>query len=218
MPVDRLPGGTRGARTPPKRLLAVLMPIMEWFHRRSGDRFRGSDLLYLTTVGARTGERRTNPVARFDDGKGGWLVVASFGGAARHPGWYHNIAAHPDRVRVEVRGVTHRVEAEQLEGPAYEAAWAHITARSPSFLDYLDKTDRRLPVLRLTPTDQWVSGQTPSQVRSSVHSRREPTRPAARAAGDASGPLTCSTWGGRSVASGAPEASGTSAGCQPVGV
>jgi hypothetical protein len=53
------------------------MPIMEWFHRRSGDRFRGSDLLYLTTVGARTGERRTNPVARFDDGRGGWLVVAS---------------------------------------------------------------------------------------------------------------------------------------------
>ena len=186
MPVDRLPGGTRGARTPPKRLLAVLMPIMEWFHRRSGDRFRGSDLLYLTTVGARTGERRTNPVARFDDGKGGWLVVASFGGAARHPGWYHNIAAHPDGVRVEVRGVTHRVEAEQLEGPAYEAAWAHITARSPSFLDYLDKTDRRLPVLRLTPTDQRGCRvrKSPIQVRSSVHSRREPTRPAARAAGD----------------------------------
>ena len=111
----------------------------------------GMDLLYLTTVGARTGERRTNPVARFDDGTGGWLVVASFGGAARHPGWYHNIAAHPDRVHVEVRGVTHRVEAEQLDGPAYEAAWAHITAQSPSFLDYLDKTDRRLPVLRLVP-------------------------------------------------------------------
>jgi deazaflavin-dependent oxidoreductase (nitroreductase family) len=151
MPVDRLPGGTRGARTPPRRLLAVLLPIMEWFHRHSGDRFRGSDLLYLTTVGARTGEQRTHPVARFDDGQGGWLVVASFGGAARHPGWYHNIAAHPDRVRVEVRGVTHRVEVEQLEGSAYDAAWAHITERSPSFLDYVDKTDRRLPVLRLTP-------------------------------------------------------------------
>src|SRR3712207_1439376 len=79
MPVDRLPGGTRGARTPPRRLVAVLMPIMEWFHRRSGDRFRGSDLLYLTTVGARTGELRTNPVARFDHGSGGWLGDASFG-------------------------------------------------------------------------------------------------------------------------------------------
>lgn len=151
MPVDRLPGGTRGARTPPKRLLAVLMPVMKWVHRRSGDRFRGSDLLYLTTVGAKSGERRTNPVARFDDGKGGWLVVASFGGAARHPGWYHNIAAHPDRVEVEVRGVTRRVDVEQLEGPVYDAAWAHVTERSPSFRDYVKKTDRRLPVLRLTP-------------------------------------------------------------------
>ena len=159
MAVHRLPGGTRGARTPPRRLLAVLMPIMEWVHRRTGDRFRGSDLLYLTTVGAKTGERRTNPVARFDDGTGGWLVVASFGGAARHPGWYHNIAAHPDRVQVEVRGVTHRVTVEQLEGPAYDTAWAHITARSPSFLEYVDKTDRRLPVLRLTPVDADAAGR-----------------------------------------------------------
>ena len=151
MPIEKLPGGTRGARMPPKALLRLLMPTMERFHRRRGDRFRGGDLAYLTTIGAKTGRRRTNPVARFDHPSGGWLVVASFGGAARHPGWYHNIAAHPDQVWVEVRGVTHRVEAEQLEGPAYEAAWAHVTARSPSFLDYLDKTDRRLPVLRLVP-------------------------------------------------------------------
>ncbi len=78
-------------------------------------------------------------------------MVASFGGAARHPAWYHNIVAHPDRVQVEVRGVTHRVAVEQLEGPAYDAAWAHVTARSPCFLDYVKRTDRRLPVLRLTP-------------------------------------------------------------------
>jgi deazaflavin-dependent oxidoreductase (nitroreductase family) len=152
MTVRKLPGGTRGARTPPKRLVKALMPIMKWIHRRTGDRFRGSDLLYLTTIGARTGQRRTNPVARFDDdGDGGWLVVASFGGAARHPGWYHNIAAHPDQVWAEVRGVRYRVDAEQLGGPERERAWADITARSPSFLEYLDKTDRQLPVLRLTP-------------------------------------------------------------------
>jgi deazaflavin-dependent oxidoreductase (nitroreductase family) len=151
MPIARLPGGTRGARTPAKPLLAILMPIMRWVHRRSGDRFRGSDLLYLTTIGARTGRRRTNPVARFDDGTGGWLVVASFGGAARHPAWYHNIAAHPGQVWAEVRGVVRRVDAEQLAGPAYDAAWARLTARSPSFAGYQDKTDRRIPVLRLTP-------------------------------------------------------------------
>ena len=164
MPVDRLPGGTRGARTPPRRLLAVLLPIMKGFTGAAAT-VPGSDLLYLTTVGARTGERRTHPVARFDDGRGGWLVVASFGGAARHPGWYHNIAAHPScRGVLEVRGVTHRVEVEQLEGLAYDAAWAHITERSPSFLDYVDKTDRRLPVLRLTP----VAGHV-YRTRRSVH-------------------------------------------------
>ena len=154
MSIDKLPSGTRGASTPPRPLMKVLMPIMQWVHRRTGDRFRGSDLVYLTTIGARSGERRVNPVARFDDGNGGWLVVASFGGAARHPGWYHNIVAHPDQVSAEVRGVTRRVQAEQLDGPAYDAAWAFITSRAPSFLDYVAKTDRRLPVLRLTPVPE----------------------------------------------------------------
>ncbi len=152
MPIHKLPGGTRGARTPPTWLLnSVLMPIMKRIHRRTGDRFRGTELLYLTTIGARTGQRRTNPVSRFDEAGGGMLVVASFGGAARHPGWYHNIAAHPDQVWAEVRGRTHRVDVEQLEGEDHEKAWAQITARSPSFTEYLAKTDRRLPVLRLTP-------------------------------------------------------------------
>jgi deazaflavin-dependent oxidoreductase (nitroreductase family) len=153
MPIQRLPGGTRGARTPPPLLLTkVLMPIMKRIHRRTGDRFRGSDLLYLTTIGARSGRRRVNPVARFDDGKGGWLVVASFGGAARHPGWYHNIAAHPVQVWAEVSGTTYRVDTEQLDGTAHDDAWAQITAQSPSFLEYADKTDRHIPVLRLTPS------------------------------------------------------------------
>jgi deazaflavin-dependent oxidoreductase (nitroreductase family) len=129
------------------------MPIMERLHRRAGDRFRGGDLLYLTTVGARTGQRRTNPVARFDDGRGGWLVVASFGGAAQHPGWYHNIAAHPDQVWAEVAGVTHHVETEQPAGAEHDAAWKAITAEQPGFAGYRDRTDRRIPVLRLTPVD-----------------------------------------------------------------
>jgi deazaflavin-dependent oxidoreductase (nitroreductase family) len=158
MPIDRLPGGTRGAKMPPRPLLAILMPVMQWIHRRQGDRFQGGDLLYLTTIGARSGERRVNPLARFDDGDGGWLVVASFGGAAKHPGWYHNVAAHPDRVWAEVGGVTRRVEAEQLTGQAYDTAWAHITSRAKNFAGYREKTDRVIPVLRLTPTAEGAPG------------------------------------------------------------
>jgi deazaflavin-dependent oxidoreductase (nitroreductase family) len=151
MPIERLPSGTRGARVPPRLVMRFLMPLMQRIHRRTGDRFRGNDLLYLTTVGARTGEKRTTPVGRIDDGAGGWYVVASFGGAARHPGWYHNIVAHPDQVWAEVSGTSHRVEVEQLGGEARENAWARVTAESPSFLEYVKHTDRELPVLRLTP-------------------------------------------------------------------
>ena len=153
MSIEKLPSGTRGARTPPGVLGRIMTPLMVKIHRRGHDRFGGMDLLYLTTVGARSGQRRTTPVARFDDGQGGWVVVASAGGAATHPGWYHNMAAHPDQVWAEVAGTRHRVQVEQLEGEMRERVWALITERAPRFKGYLDKTDRTLPLLRLTPLD-----------------------------------------------------------------
>jgi deazaflavin-dependent oxidoreductase (nitroreductase family) len=120
-------------------------------HQRSGDRFQGMDLLYLTTKGAQSGKERRTPVARFEDGDGAWLVVASNGGRARHPGWYHNIRAHPDQIWAEVAGHNVRVRAEKLEGPSRDAAWERITAAQPRFAGYQRKTDRPIPVLRLTP-------------------------------------------------------------------
>jgi deazaflavin-dependent oxidoreductase (nitroreductase family) len=153
MSVQKLPGGTRGTRQPPGWLVKIMVPIMIRVHHRQGDTFQGQDLLYLTTIGAKSGETRTNPVARFDDGGGGWVIVASAGGTAAHPGWYHNIVAHPDQVRAEVAGKTHRVSVDQLEGEARERAWAAVVTSSPRFQGYTQKTDRVLPVLRLTPVD-----------------------------------------------------------------
>ncbi len=151
MSIQKPPSGTRGARTAPGFINKIMVPVMTLIHRRSHDRFNGMDLLYLTTVGARSGQQRTNPVARFDDDGGGWVVVASAGGSAQHPGWYHNIVAHPDQVWAEVSGTKHRVEVEQLEGDVRARAWERVTQSVPSFEGYLDKTDRQLPVLRLTP-------------------------------------------------------------------
>lgn len=151
MSVQKLPGGTRGTRGAPSWLAKFMVPVMMRIHRRQGDRFQGQDLLYLTTVGAKSGERRKNPVARFDDGGGGWVIVASAGGTANHPGWYHNIVAHPDQVQAEVSGTTYRVTVDQLEGEAREHAWGVVVASQPRFGGYTEKTDRVLPVLRLTP-------------------------------------------------------------------
>ena len=70
MSFQKPPGGTRGARIPPSNAVtrALNRVAMSW-HRRSGDKFQGQDLLYLTTVGAKTGQKRHTAVARFPDGE-----------------------------------------------------------------------------------------------------------------------------------------------------
>ncbi|MFI9505495.1 nitroreductase/quinone reductase family protein [Nocardia sp. NPDC052566] len=150
MSFEKTPAGTRGPRQPASNpFFRFAMSAMERYHRLRGDRFLGMDLLYLTTVGAKTGEERRHPLSRFSDGAG-WLVVASAGGTIRHPGWYHNIAAHPDQVWIELGGTKFRAVAEQLDGERYDAAWQRITAEQPRYLGYQNKTDRHIPIVRLT--------------------------------------------------------------------
>jgi deazaflavin-dependent oxidoreductase (nitroreductase family) len=126
------PGGTRGARVPPSNAVtrALNRVAMSW-HRRSGDTFQGQDLLYLTTVGAKTGQKRQTAVARFQGGEDAWLVVASAAGSAHHPAWYHNIAAHPDQVWIEFGGRQLRVTPTQLDADAHAQAWQRITQLQP---------------------------------------------------------------------------------------
>ena len=110
----------------------------------------GDSLVLLHTTGARSGEGRVNPLMAIaaDDG---WLVVASAGGAPRHPAWFHNLIAHPD-ARVEIgSGDIVDVVATSLDGPEYDAAWAAFTARSRAFESYRQRAgDREIPVVRLT--------------------------------------------------------------------
>jgi deazaflavin-dependent oxidoreductase (nitroreductase family) len=154
MSFQTTPGGTRGARgVPSNPLTRGLMQAMTSWHKRSGDKFQSLDLLYLTTVGAKTGQRRESAVARFADGEDAWLVVASNGGAARHPAWYYNIAAHPDQVWIEFGGRKMRVTPAQLDGDARAQAWQRITQSQPRYTGYEQKTDRSIPVVRLTRAD-----------------------------------------------------------------
>jgi deazaflavin-dependent oxidoreductase (nitroreductase family) len=151
MSFQRTPGGTRGVRTPPSNPLTRLaMKGMTWWHRRSGDKFQGMDLLYLTTVGAKTGQQRQSTVSWFADGEDAWLIVASAGGAAHHPAWYHNIAAHPNQVWAEIGGQRIRVTPVQLDGEERASAWQRITASQPRYAGYQSKTDRPIPVIRLS--------------------------------------------------------------------
>jgi deazaflavin-dependent oxidoreductase (nitroreductase family) len=111
----------------------------------------GFNALILTTIGAKSGAERTNPVGWFPGPDGSWLIVASAAGAAHNPAWYHNIAAHPGKVRIEVNGRIVPVTAEQLHGTERGEAWRQIVAAAPRFAQYQRKTDRELPVIRLVP-------------------------------------------------------------------
>jgi deazaflavin-dependent oxidoreductase (nitroreductase family) len=154
MSFEKTPGGTRGARTPGSNpVTRGLGRLMTSWHRRSGDKFQGMDLLYLTTVGAKSGQKREVAVARFPDGEDSWLVVASAAGSAHHPAWYHNIAAHPDQVWIEFGGRQMRVTPTQLEGDARAQAWQRITQMQPRYASYEKKTDRAIPVIRLARVD-----------------------------------------------------------------
>src|SRR5262249_28264654 len=152
MSFQKTPGGSSGARDQPSNAVTRALNRVEMCrHRRAGAQLRGMDMLYLTTVGAKTGQKRQSTVALFPDGDDAWLVIASAGGSAHHPAWYHNIAAHPDQVWIDFGGRHIRVTPTQLDGDARAQAWQRITQTQPRYAGYEQKTDREIPVIRLSP-------------------------------------------------------------------
>lgn len=77
--------------------------------------------------------------------------MASKGGAPTHPAWFINLANNPDQVWLEVGNRKFKAQVESLRGPEREAALAKIAAISPRYGEYQRKTDREIPVIRLTP-------------------------------------------------------------------
>ncbi len=154
MSVELTPKGTRGAEWPrlPGFLMQAMLGVMVVTYRLLGDRVKimSQAPILLTTVGAKTGKVRKTVLLRFADGES-WLVVASFGGSARHPAWYFNLAKNPDKVWIEIAGGTMKVRPESLQGAEREEALRRIVATAPIYAAYQEKTDRQIPVIRLTP-------------------------------------------------------------------
>jgi len=143
--------GTRGARQPSGKVMRWMNKLMTKRVRRTG-RGPGFNALVLTTVGRNSGTERETPVGWFPEVDGNYLIVASANGAARNPAWYYNLAAHPDRVQIEIGdGRKIPVTAQELHGTERDRAWQQITATVSRFNDYQRKTDRELPVIRLVP-------------------------------------------------------------------
>ncbi len=118
--------------------------------------FARQPLLLLTHTGAKTGKRRTNPLAYFRDG-GRYVIVASKGGAPTNPDWYYNLLANP-RATIEVGAEQLEVAAELAGSAERERLWAMVVERNPAFKEYEMKTRRTIPLVILTPSFPDASG------------------------------------------------------------
>jgi deazaflavin-dependent oxidoreductase (nitroreductase family) len=124
--------------------------VIEEFRANEGrvQAFARQPLLLLTHTGAKTGTKRTNPLAYFRDGDR-YVVVASKGGAPTNPSWYYNLLANPTAT-IEVGVDKLEVTAEPAGLEERRRLWAMITGRNPAFEEYKKKTPRTIPVVILT--------------------------------------------------------------------
>ncbi|MEW2491813.1 nitroreductase family deazaflavin-dependent oxidoreductase [Streptomyces sp. NPDC048411] len=117
-----------------------------------GTTMRGLPVIILTTRGAKSGKIRKTPLMRVEH-DGTYAVVASLGGAPRHPVWYHNITADP-RVELQDGPVRQDMNAREVTGEEKAMWWERAVQAFPDYADYQLKTDRQIPVFVLEPAAQ----------------------------------------------------------------
>ncbi|MFJ9582460.1 nitroreductase family deazaflavin-dependent oxidoreductase [Streptomyces acidicola] len=109
----------------------------------------GMPVIILTTRGAKSGKIRKTPLMRVEH-EGRYAVVASLGGAPKHPVWYHNIVSDP-HVELQDGPVRQDMAAREVTGDEKALWWERAVAAYPPYADYQKKTDRVIPVFVLEP-------------------------------------------------------------------
>jgi deazaflavin-dependent oxidoreductase (nitroreductase family) len=134
----------------------VLAPFSRWNARRylasdgrSMNRLLGREICVATMTGAKSGKRRDVPLM-YVPYREGVILVASLGGAPKHPTWYYNLVSHPD-VDVRVKDKTLRLRA-RLASPAEKAdVWPTCVEHYPDYASYQARTERDIPVFICEP-------------------------------------------------------------------
>ncbi|MEU3522471.1 nitroreductase family deazaflavin-dependent oxidoreductase [Streptomyces sp. NPDC038707] len=111
----------------------------------------GLPVIVLTTRGAKSGKLRKTPLMRVEH-EGRYAVVASLGGAPKHPVWYFNVKADP-HVELQDGPVKRDMRAREVTGAEKADWWERAVAAYPSYADYQEKTSREIPVFVLEPVD-----------------------------------------------------------------
>lgn len=152
------------AQTAPKKMTegqmkiakALMAPFSRWQARRflkSGGTkmgsLRGREICVVTMRGAKSGKIRHVPLMHVPYGDG-VILVASLGGAPRHPTWYYNLVAHPD-VEVQVKGRALSLRARQASADEKAEVWPVCVEHYPDYQSYQDRSTRDIPVFICEP-------------------------------------------------------------------
>src|SRR6266542_3714156 len=121
--------------------------LYETTNGAEGGDLRGRPIIVLTSVGAKTGKLRKTALMRVEH-DGVYAVVASRGGAPRHPQWFHNLKQHR-HVELQDGPAKHDYLAREVEGDEKAIWWQRAVDVWPDYATYQTKTDRQIPVFVL---------------------------------------------------------------------
>lgn len=116
---------------------------------RIGGRLKAAPVLLLTTTGRRSGKRRTTPLLYVEDA-GRYVIVASVGGAPKHPAWFLNLRDEPG-ASIRVGRRTLAVTAATATAEERSRLWTLAAAMYSGYDAYQARTSREIPVVILTP-------------------------------------------------------------------
>ena len=112
------------------------------------DHLHGRPIIVLTSMGAKSGKLRKTALMRVEH-EGQYAVVASLGGAPKHPVWYWNLVKNP-HVELQDGAAKHDYDAREVFGDEKAIWWERAVATWPDYANYQRKTDREIPVFVLT--------------------------------------------------------------------
>jgi len=135
--------------------LAWVREQIETYERTGGReaatlRESGIPIIIVTMRGATSGKVRKIALMRVEH-EGSYALVASRGGSAENPDWYRNLVANPDEVLVQDGPEPFRVRVREVDGAERDAWWERSVAVFPTYAEYQQKTERRIPVLVAEP-------------------------------------------------------------------
>jgi len=135
-------------------VVQVMSKLNTWIYRLSGGKLgakfmHGAPVFLLITKGRKSGEPRTAPLIYLRDGAD-YVLVASKGGMSHHPAWYLNLEANPE-CEVEIGRARSPMRARRVSDEEKATLWPRLLAIYPDYDDYQARTDRNIPVVRLSP-------------------------------------------------------------------